>query len=98
MILSPRGFSANARRRAVAVFAMCAAILGVALVAVIGASSPPAAHAAARAAEYFPPPDSQGGWRTLHDAVSIRRLAGMDLPRLEQAYDFTQRCSQNGGL
>ena len=48
--------------------------------------------------EYFPPPDSKGGWRTLHDAASIRRLAGMDLARLEQAFDFTQRCSQNGGL
>lgn len=56
-----------------------------------------AADTAARG-EYFPPPDSQGGWRTLHDAASIRRLAGMDLRRLEQAYDFTQRCSQDGGL
>src|SRR4051794_23216257 len=50
------------------------------------------------AADYFPPPDSEGGWRTLHDAASIRENAGMDLRRLEQAYDFTQRCSQNGGL
>ena len=51
-----------------------------------------------RAADYFPPPDSEGGWRSLKDAASIRELAGMDLARLEQAYDFTQRCSQNGGL
>lgn len=51
-----------------------------------------------RAADYFPPPDSQGGWRELHDAKEIRRKAGMDLWRLEQAFDFTQRCSQNGGL
>src|SRR5438105_2756374 len=49
-------------------------------------------------AEYFPPLDSRGGWRQLKDAASIRRLAGMDLGRLGQAYDFTQRCSQNGGL
>lgn len=48
--------------------------------------------------DYFPPPDSKGGWRTLKDAASIRKLAGMDLARLEQAYEFTQRCSQNGGL
>lgn len=47
---------------------------------------------------YFPPPDSKGGWRTLKDAASIRKLAGMDLARLEQAYAFTERCSQNGGL
>ncbi len=54
--------------------------------------------AKAKPAEYFPPPDSKGGWRTLKDAAQIRRLAGMDLPRLEQAFDYTQRCSQNGGL
>lgn len=52
----------------------------------------------AKPADYFPPPDAQGGWRTLKDATSVRKLAGMDLARLEQAYDFTQRCSQNGGL
>jgi CubicO group peptidase (beta-lactamase class C family) len=51
-----------------------------------------------KSAEYFPPPDNQGGWRTLKDSTSIRKLAGMDLARLDQAYDFTQRCSQNGGL
>jgi len=50
------------------------------------------------AAEYFPPPDSEGGWRTLKDAAQIRQLAGMKLDRLEQAFDFTQRCTQNGGL
>jgi CubicO group peptidase (beta-lactamase class C family) len=50
------------------------------------------------ASDYFPPPDSEGGWRELHDAAQIRKNAGMDLARLEQAFDFTQRCSQNGGL
>ncbi|HXE54051.1 MAG TPA: serine hydrolase [Tepidisphaeraceae bacterium] len=50
------------------------------------------------AAEYFPPPDSEGGWRTLADPAQIRELAGMDARRLDQAFDFTQRCSQNGGL
>src|SRR5436305_1854394 len=53
---------------------------------------------ATQAADYFPPPDSAGGWRTLKDPPEIRKLAGMDLPRLEQAFDFTQRCTQNGGL
>lgn len=48
--------------------------------------------------DYFPPPDSAGGWRTLSDAKQIRDLAGMKLDRLDCAYDFTQRCSQNGGL
>ena len=50
------------------------------------------------AADYFPPPDSEGGWRALSNTKQIRNLAGMDLSRLEQAYAFTERCSQNGGL
>ncbi len=29
-------------------------------------------------ADYFPPPESQGGWRTLDDPEAIRRVAGMD--------------------
>ncbi|MDB6054113.1 MAG: serine hydrolase [Verrucomicrobiales bacterium] len=49
-------------------------------------------------AEYFPPPDSSGGWRTLNDSAKTRELAGMDRSRLDQAYTFTERCSQNGGL
>ena len=53
---------------------------------------------AAQAADYFPPPDSEGGWRTLKDAAQIRSLAGMDLARLEQAFELTQRGTQNGGL
>src|SRR3954471_2947933 len=51
-----------------------------------------------RADDYFPPPDSQGGWRTLKDPAQIRDLAGMDLHRLKSAFDFTSRCTQNGGL
>jgi len=50
------------------------------------------------AADYFPPPDSAGGWRTATNATDMRERAGMDLPRLEQAWEFTQRCTQNGGL
>ena len=49
-------------------------------------------------ADYFPPPDSEGGWRTLTDAGQLREHAGIDLGRLEQAYQFTERCTQNGGL
>lgn len=55
-------------------------------------------HCHADRGDYFPPPDSQGGWRTLKDAASVRKLAGMDLARLDRAWDFTQRCSQNAGL
>ena len=52
----------------------------------------------AHTADYFPPPDSAAGWRTATNAAQMGELAGMDLPRLEQAWDFTQRCTQNGGL
>jgi CubicO group peptidase (beta-lactamase class C family) len=52
----------------------------------------------ARAADYFPPPDSEGGWRTLTDAKEIREKAGMDLDRLEKAYIATERSTANGGL
>jgi CubicO group peptidase (beta-lactamase class C family) len=57
-----------------------------------------AAVPAARAADYFPPPDSQGGWREARSAAQVRKHAGLDLAQLDRAFDFTQRCSQNGGL
>jgi CubicO group peptidase (beta-lactamase class C family) len=50
------------------------------------------------AADYFPPPDVDGGWRTATNAAQARKLAEMDWGRLEQAWDFTQRCTQHGGL
>jgi len=36
------------------------------------------------AREYFPPPESEGGWRTLSDPDSIRRDAGMDPAKLRE--------------
>ena len=48
--------------------------------------------------DYFPPPDSDGGWRTLKEASEIRKLAGMELSRLDQAFEITQRSTQHGGL
>ena len=47
---------------------------------------------------YFPPPDSQGGWRTLTSAADIRGKAGLDLERLDQAFQYAQMTSQHGGL
>ncbi len=47
---------------------------------------------------YYPPPDSAGGWRTLKDAAQIRKIAGMDAQRLDQAFKYTTRTSQHGGL
>jgi CubicO group peptidase (beta-lactamase class C family) len=65
---------------------------------VVFAAAVLSAFASLRAADYFPPPDSAGGWRTLNDPTQIRELAGMEARRLENAFEFTQRCSQNGGL
>ena len=48
--------------------------------------------------EYFPPPDPEGGWRTLKDAAQIRKIAGMDLVKLDYAFDYASRSSQHGGL
>ena len=38
---------------------------------------------AADPAEYFPPPESKGGWRTLDKSEEIRRIAGMDPAKLD---------------
>jgi CubicO group peptidase (beta-lactamase class C family) len=54
--------------------------------------------AAAFGEDYFPKPDSAGGWRTLKDAQAIRKTAGMDLKRLDQAFEYASRSSQHGGL
>ena len=48
--------------------------------------------------DYFPPPDSQGGWRALKDAAQVRKLAGMDPGKLDYAFDYASRSSQHGGL
>ncbi len=51
-----------------------------------------------RPATYFPPPDSQGGWRTLKDAEEIRRVAGMDVTKLDEAFDVAAASTKNGGV
>ena len=50
--------------------------------AVYGMLKALATPAGARA--YFPPPESNGGWRTLDSADDIRRLGGMDPAKLEE--------------
>ena len=65
----------------------------VCLTVVVGA-----AFGFAETGGYFPPPDKDGGWRTLPDAANIKRLAGMDLSRLDQAFEFDKETSQHGGL
>jgi CubicO group peptidase (beta-lactamase class C family) len=53
---------------------------------------------AAESGDYFPPSDKDGGWRTLTDAAKVRKLAGMDLSRLDQAFEFQKETSQHGGM
>lgn len=48
--------------------------------------------------EYFPAPDSAGGWRTLTDAKKIKRTTGIDKALLDQAFDFVRTTTKNGGL
>ncbi|MEO6787083.1 MAG: serine hydrolase [Chthoniobacteraceae bacterium] len=47
---------------------------------------------------YFPPPDSKGGWRTATNATEVLEKAGLDLPRLEDAFKVCERSTPNGGL
>src|SRR5262249_44508993 len=48
--------------------------------------------------DYFPPPDSKGGWRTLTDSAKIRKTTGIDTRKLDEAFDYIQQTSQHGGL
>jgi CubicO group peptidase (beta-lactamase class C family) len=55
--------------------------------------------ASLRAADaYFPPPDSDGGWREAKSSQECRDLAGMDLSKLASASVMTERSTANGGL
>lgn len=51
-----------------------------------------------RAEEYFPRADADGGWRTLQDRARVRKVAGMDVEKLDRAFEYAQRSSQHGGL
>jgi hypothetical protein len=48
--------------------------------------------------DYFPPSDTKGGWRTLKDPADIRQKTGIDVQKLDEAFDYVQQTSQHGGL
>jgi CubicO group peptidase (beta-lactamase class C family) len=50
--------------------------------------------------DYFPPPDSKGGWRSLTGAsdAEVMEKAGMDRAKLDQAFEFAKDTTQHGGL
>ena len=51
-----------------------------------------------QAADYFPPPDAAGGWRTLKSPAKIREATGIDVSKLDAAFDYVSQTSQHGGL
>jgi CubicO group peptidase (beta-lactamase class C family) len=59
--------------------------------------SPPRA-AGPQTSRFFPPPDSQGGWRTAKAPADVRAHARMDRAKLDEAFQLVQGSSKNGGL
>jgi CubicO group peptidase (beta-lactamase class C family) len=51
-------------------------------------AAPPTSPDSADFAEYFPPPESQGGWRKLESSEAARRVAGMEPVRLAELKDW----------
>ncbi len=49
-------------------------------------------------AGYFPPPDANGGWRTVDSADVARRVVRIDPQRLDRAFEYIQGSTQHGGL
>ena len=48
--------------------------------------------------DYFPPPDTEGGWRSLTDSREVRRTAGVNRDRLDEAFEWVRGSTKNGGL
>jgi CubicO group peptidase (beta-lactamase class C family) len=49
-------------------------------------------------AQYFPPPDTAGGWRTLTNPKEIQAKAGLDVAQLDKVFEYIQGSTQHGGL
>lgn len=50
------------------------------------------------AEDYFPPSDTDGGWRTLSDPAKVMDVAGVDVAKLDEAFEYASRSSPHGGL
>jgi CubicO group peptidase (beta-lactamase class C family) len=59
-----------------------------------------APQAVTPAADYYPLPDSQGGWRSLTSPADdrFRAIAGMDRKKLDEAFEYAKSTSRHGGL
>jgi len=51
-------------------------------------AAPAAPPKDAGSADYFPPPESKGGWRKLESAEAIRRVAGMEPAKLDNLKEW----------
>lgn len=58
----------------------------------------PSSSTDVRQKEYFPPPDTLGGWRTLTEPADIRQVTKMDPLKLDEAFNFVRKTTKNGGL
>jgi CubicO group peptidase (beta-lactamase class C family) len=80
-------------------FLLCGLTLLIASPEVVGRiSNPSCPDGRIGNPSYFPPPDVEGGWRPLKDAAEIRRVAGMDKKKLDEAFEFIKGSTKNGGL
>lgn len=68
------------------------------LLGVLGAGVASRARASEDAMEYFPLPDSRGGWRSVTDAAGARRVAEMSREGLNAAFEVAAGSTRNGGL
>lgn len=50
------------------------------------------------AQDYFPPPDAKGGWRTLPSPAAVQSRTGIDVAKLDEAFNYIQTTAQHGGL
>jgi CubicO group peptidase (beta-lactamase class C family) len=69
----------------------------------VGADDDPVVYAMVRRlttadATYVPAPDAAGGWREAADPGEMRRVAGMNRAQLDEAFEFIQGHTKNGGL
>ena len=64
---------------------------GAGLVFALAGTLLASATASATGSDYFPPPESKGGWRKLDSPDGIRRIAGMDPAKLEELREWLLR-------
>ena len=49
-------------------------------------------------AQYYPLPDSIGGWRQLTDKAEIKIKTGINTSKLDEAFEYIKGDTKNGGL